>query len=203
VSEKIAIPEDLKRWYEDTKIVDNAWGSRSVAQLIERIAALTAERDALKESAELSKSGWETCLHNLIDAQAEVARLSQPVSKAREGGAWIRRFGSNSYQRTDRGTKGEVMNEGTTHWEGCWQDRKHYECALARIERLTAQLADLQWTPITETNLPKVGDEVLLRDSKYWVEGVSNPDANDFTLEHWQNLGVTHFRPINAPKEGK
>ena len=26
------------------------------------------------------------------------------------------------------------MNEGTTHWLGCW--REHHECAVAEIERL-------------------------------------------------------------------
>lgn len=30
------------------------------------------------------------------------------------------------------------MNEGTTHWEGCW--REHHECAVAEIERLLEEI---------------------------------------------------------------
>jgi len=27
-----------------------------------------------------------------------------------------------------------------THWEGCWQDSRHYACAVAEIERLRVGL---------------------------------------------------------------
>lgn len=30
------------------------------------------------------------------------------------------------------------MNEGSTHWEGCW--REHHECAVAEIHRLVRLL---------------------------------------------------------------
>jgi len=31
------------------------------------------------------------------------------------------------------------MNEGQTHWRGCWAERGHQGCAVAEIERLTAE----------------------------------------------------------------
>ena len=31
-----------------------------------------------------------------------------------------------------------------THWPECWRDRKHWQCAVAKVERLEAKLADLR-----------------------------------------------------------
>ena len=28
------------------------------------------------------------------------------------------------------------VSDGTTHWEGCWKERKHHECATAEIAKL-------------------------------------------------------------------
>lgn len=31
-----------------------------------------------------------------------------------------------------------------THWDGCWRSRDHHECAIARVERLEAEVARLR-----------------------------------------------------------
>jgi len=56
--------------------------------------------------------------------------------------------------------------------------------------------AALDWSPISETNLPKVGDEVGRYSSnrKLWLVGE--------VLHDWNRLGHaswTHRRPLNAP----
>lgn len=33
------------------------------------------------------------------------------------------------------------MPRERTHWEGCWRERTHHECALVRIAALKAELA--------------------------------------------------------------
>jgi len=33
-------------------------------------------------------------------------------------------------------------NDSRTHWEGCWAEQGHHNCAIAEVERLTAELAD-------------------------------------------------------------
>lgn len=35
------------------------------------------------------------------------------------------------------------MTEQRTHWEGCWRDRAHHECAVRRVEELKNTLEDL------------------------------------------------------------
>ena len=70
-----------------------------------------------------------------------------------------------------------------------------------RIKELEAKLAALDWTPITESNLPKVGDEVLRqRKIGYSLVTVDNAVAPDeTTYDEWVALQYTHFRPINPP----
>ncbi len=69
-----------------------------------------------------------------------------------------------------------------------------------RVAELEAKLAALDWTPITESNLPKVGDEIAA------FTGMT-ADIRIARVEYsWGALtefGWTHFRPINAPKEIK
>lgn len=36
-----------------------------------------------------------------------------------------------------------VYEAGRTHWAECWRDRSHHNCAVAEIERLRNQLAEL------------------------------------------------------------
>jgi hypothetical protein len=119
--------------------------------------------------------------------------------------------------------------DGRTHYEGCWAERGHHDCANLRIAALEAQLkqakdgwdsciADLReagrickatedrlkaldWTPITAENLPKVGDEVLSK-SGLLVERVNRSEQNEFTFINWINLGWLYRRPINPPPPG-
>lgn len=39
-----------------------------------------------------------------------------------------------------------------THWEGCWRDRAHHECAVAKIERLEAEGSKLLATAEEQLN---------------------------------------------------
>lgn len=62
---------------------------------------------------------------------------------------------------------------------------------------LEAQLAALQWQPITSTSLPKVGDEVfgegrLLLITRDWLAVFQDAKA-------WVQYGLTHRRPLLAP----
>lgn len=66
----------------------------------------------------------------------------------------------------------------------------------AERDNLKAQLAALDWQPITADNLPKCGDEVLDIGGVFTV-GTEEPEWN---LLDWKTFGATHFRPINAPK---
>ena len=36
------------------------------------------------------------------------------------------------------------MSDGRTHWEGCYKEYGHKDCAIAQIERLTAEVARLK-----------------------------------------------------------
>lgn len=75
------------------------------------------------------------------------------------------------------------------------------------LKELAAEVAVLQWKPITPENLPKVGDEVggASGISSYpWVcKSVSagmEKERNALSEESaWGRLGFTHFRPINPP----
>lgn len=35
------------------------------------------------------------------------------------------------------------VNPGQTHWEGCWQERGHHNCAVARVRELEAKVEEL------------------------------------------------------------
>jgi hypothetical protein len=44
------------------------------------------------------------------------------------------------FQAENNRIRGIREGEGTTHWETCWRDsRKHWECALAHVDRLQAE----------------------------------------------------------------
>lgn len=55
------------------------------------------------------------------------------------------------------------MNEGQTHWEGCW--REHHECAVAEIERIRAQACDA-----TEYVLAQLVDELRNENASLWKD---------------------------------
>lgn len=71
--------------------------------------------------------------------------------------------------------------------------------AKKRIAELEAQLAVLDWTPITPENLPNQNHELLGRcgNGVYYVNeyGGLADYAQLVAEEEW-----THFRPINAPQ---
>ena len=69
--------------------------------------------------------------------------------------------------------------------------------SIERISELEAKLAALDWTPITESNLPKLGDEVGRQNSSgIWLASTVETNAD---YRFWDALGYTHFRPINPP----
>lgn len=35
-------------------------------------------------------------------------------------------------------------NEGHTHWDECWKERGHHNCAVAKVERLTRENEELR-----------------------------------------------------------
>lgn len=42
----------------------------------------------------------------------------------------------------------------TTHWTDCWRERRHHDCAVARLERLLAIVEDLAKAPEVLANKP-------------------------------------------------
>jgi hypothetical protein len=78
-------------------------------------------------------------------------------------------------------------------------DRSHPDYLRERIAELEAQLAERDWSPITQDNLPRVGDEVW-GDTRKMLE-VEEWHVGYFTADPrvWIQSGYTHRRPINAP----
>jgi hypothetical protein len=77
-----------------------------------------------------------------------------------------------------------------------------------RINVLEAKLAACEWKPITETDLPKVGDEVggtyfpnLKRPSTGWHVCDWSQMMQPVSYVEYQRLGWTHFRAINPPQQ--
>lgn len=71
----------------------------------------------------------------------------------------------------------------------------------AERDSLKAQLAAFQWTPITESNLPKVGEHELGGyTAGEWL--VSACRIGLRTVAALNACGATHFRPINPPAGG-
>ena len=66
----------------------------------------------------------------------------------------------------------------------------------ARILELEAQLAALDWTPITAENLPKAGDETINTSGYVMLKGRVTDLWN---VNTWIDNRWTHFRPINPP----
>jgi hypothetical protein len=99
--------------------------------------------------------------------------------------------------------------DGRTHYEGCWAERGHHDCAERRIAALEAQLKALDWTPITAENLPKVGHEVgqyattiMGALSDRWISIKVLAFMERYTVKEYGEYGWTHFRPNNPPQAG-
>lgn len=75
------IPEDLQEWHVRTQSPEEAWGGASVRKLIERIAALTAERDALAEECKESADEVQRLLRLLDAMQQERDALKARVER--------------------------------------------------------------------------------------------------------------------------
>lgn len=83
------------------------------------------------------------------------------------------------------------------------------------ISEMASRLLALEWSPITESNLPRAGDEVGFWDSccddagLFWyhrsVDRTSELLGDDYvaiadmTVEWWTELEFTHRRQLNAP----
>lgn len=68
--------------------------------------------------------------------------------------------------------------------------------------KLREQVAQMQWTPITPENLPKIGDEVLSPATETHLAQVMTVpfDGREHEDIKWQWAGWTHFRPIAPPE---
>ena len=92
------------------------------------------------------------------------------------------------------------MDEFTKHGNGCCVQIADHQAAKQRIKELEAKLAALDWTPITESNLPRSGDHIAR-----WREGFI---CASMFLDRWngksfpsinETMTYTHRRPINPP----
>ena len=73
-----------------------------------------------------------------------------------------------------------------------------------RIAELERQLAEAQWRPITTRDLPTFDHEIgRWHPNGFWqVEsGYFCKDIEGYRDRH-EGGGLTHFRPLNAPKTG-
>lgn len=72
------------------------------------------------------------------------------------------------------------------------------------IQQMASELLALQWQPITPENIPVGRDFLLYREVggvDHWAVGYFNRILQKWVVngQVTENLGWTHFRPINAP----
>lgn len=71
--------------------------------------------------------------------------------------------------------------------------------AEAERDQAKAELAEMQWKPITPDSLPKVGDEVMSIKHSDSTKLVVCGGSHDF--DWWcVDMRFTHYRAINPPK---
>jgi hypothetical protein len=68
-----------------------------------------------------------------------------------------------------------------------------------RIQGMERKLASLDWSRISESNMPAGGDETL--DVDGLVDAVTESDAAQMTAQEWVGTGFIYRRPINPPSE--
>ena len=94
-----------------------------------------------------------------------------------------------------------------SHWDDCWRCPDHHECAVARIERLEAELNSVRdmvddilhdptWKPVTEAGEPIRGNDRYLLD---------HPVQNDHmpALRGWFVDSYVAEAAAKAAREGK
>jgi len=62
--------------------------------------------------------------------------------------------------------------DGRTHYDGCWHDRRHHDCAVREIERLRRERDELRtdalrYRWLRDTSCPEHGDIYLASDSAW------------------------------------
>ena len=72
----------------------------------------------------------------------------------------------------------------------------------ARIRELEQRLKELDWSPISETNLPRLGDEVGSEWGDLWrVDNVTRLKMRRYSsAQDWFDQSFTHRRPLNPPR---
>ncbi len=92
-----------------------------------------------------------------------------------------------------------------THYETCWKDPRHHECALRRIAELEAR-----WIPV-EKRLPEDGKPVLCatdvgvevlwlgEQPRFWL----SEQGYAFDNRDPKTANVTHWMPLPEPPEAK
>ena len=136
----------------------------------------------------------------------------EQLSKQLRGSKAQQRYAQFTHELIERVSKAEARNELLLkRMDETGDDRTPREVAnllrwneekAIKIAQLEAKLAALDWTPITESNLPKAGDEVMrfqadkIRQTVYAVDGTEEQNTLIICLAR----GDTHFRPINPPQ---
>ena len=75
------------------------------------------------------------------------------------------------------------MNEGSTHWEGCW--REHHECAVAEIERLHPNAERYEWlcanAYVWGSHFSSTQDDQV-EDAALWIKGSVGMDQEGINV---------------------
>jgi len=88
----------------------------------------------------------------------------------------------------------EQLKQAKDGWDSCIADLRE----AGRICKETEdKLKALDWTPITDKNLPKVGDQVF--DSGSYCAALVIEENKD---TDWIGCGFDLFRPVNLPHAG-
>ena len=132
----------------------------------------------------------------------------EQLSKQLRGSKAQQRYAQFTHELIERVSKAEARNELLLkRMDETGDDRTPREVAnllrwneekAIKIAQLEAKLAALDWTPITESNLPKVGDEVL-----YGNGTRVSPVICEYEFDVWEANKDTHFRAINPPPPEK
>ena len=83
------------------------------------------------------------------------------------------------------------MNEGQTHWEGCWAERGHQGCAVAEIERLTAERDHYKGMYKAESKAWHIA-QARVEDAEFIIRGLLyGPYTHKAEMRGYKFLAVT------------